>query len=54
MAKITYKDSKTDKEIGKKAAENMIKKYTKPKVVKKGKTYHLEYPTAKNKYEQGK
>tara|TARA_R110002020_G_scaffold426777_1_gene636154 strand:- start:1147 stop:1311 length:165 start_codon:yes stop_codon:yes gene_type:complete len=54
MAKITYKDAKTGKKLAKKAAEHMIKKYTKPTVVKEGKIYSLKYPTAKNKYEQGK
>ena len=54
MAKITYKDAKTGKTLTEKELEQKLKKYLKPKVVKKGKTYHLEYPISKTKYEEGK
>ena len=54
MAKITYKDAKTGKTLTEKELEQKLKKYLKPKVVKKGKTYHLEYPINKTKYKEGK
>ena len=53
MAKVTYKDAKTGKVLSKRDLEYKLKKYLKPKVVKKGKTYHLEYPVSTNKYKAG-
>ena len=53
MAKVTYKDAKTGKVLSKRDLEYKLKKYLKPKVVKKGKTYHLEYPLANTKYKEG-